>query len=92
MIEEEKLINKINILFLTHIEQTKGIYETVDAYHILRLCPQVMLTIAGDGSETARVRSYVKANGTSDVRFLICHRRGKAPCLLGRRYITSFKL
>ena len=62
---------KLNILALTRIEKTKGVYEAVDAYCILkRKFPWITLTIAGDGPELQAVKQYVHDMKTSDVDFL----------------------
>lgn len=61
---------KFNILFLTRIEKAKGIYETVEAYKILKSrYPFVSLTIAGDGSELLKVKQYVMTRDVKDVEF-----------------------
>ena len=71
MLEVKITDNKINILYLAHIERAKGIYEAVDAYRILKgLYPHVMLTIAGNGIEAVTVKSYVEEKGIPDVMFL----------------------
>lgn len=61
---------KLNILTLTRIEKAKGVYETVDAYHILKKkFPSVRLTIAGDGPELQAVKRYVQDKKILDVAF-----------------------
>jgi len=60
----------INILMLTRIEKTKGVYEGVDAYQILKSkYPSVTLTIAGSGSELQALKKYVLRKGIADVAF-----------------------
>jgi glycosyltransferase involved in cell wall biosynthesis len=59
------------ILFLAHVEKEKGIYETLDAYRILKgRYSQITLTVAGDGTELQRVREYVRLRDIKDVTFL----------------------
>lgn len=71
LFQDQKPVGKINLLFLTHIERQKGIYETVNAYHILKgKYPQLMLTLAGCGTEVLKVQSYIEEKGICDVKFL----------------------
>lgn len=66
-----KLEGRFNILFLTHIEQAKGIYEAIATYEILRKkYPYLMLTVAGDGSELKAVREIVQQKAIPYVQFL----------------------
>ncbi len=59
-----------NILFLARIERSKGIYEAIEAYQLLRRdFPFVTLTVAGDGSELPAVRDYVAAARIPDIVF-----------------------
>ncbi|MBS1492816.1 MAG: glycosyltransferase family 4 protein [Bacteroidetes bacterium] len=61
----------INILFLARIEAAKGIYETLDAYSLLKESyPNAKLTIAGDGRETDNVGNYIKSQGIKGVSLL----------------------
>jgi glycosyltransferase involved in cell wall biosynthesis len=60
-----------NILYLARLEREKGIYETIDAYRIIKTTNQcATLTIAGDGSERKSVREYVNALHDSDINLL----------------------
>jgi len=60
-----------NILYLARLEREKGIYETIDAYRIIKTTHQcATLTIAGDGSEERSVREYVNALHDSDINLL----------------------
>jgi glycosyltransferase involved in cell wall biosynthesis len=62
---------ELNILFLARIEAAKGIYETVDAFSLIKeKYPNAKLSIAGDGRETDNLVSYVKQQGIEDVKFL----------------------
>ncbi len=61
----------LNILTLTRIEKTKGVYETIDAYHKLkRKYPFVTLNIAGDGPELQALKRYAHDQHIKDVTFL----------------------
>ena len=58
------------LLFLTRIEKAKGVYETVDAYRIVReKHPNVRLTVAGDGAELKPLKEYVEKEGIVGVDF-----------------------
>jgi glycosyltransferase involved in cell wall biosynthesis len=57
-----------NILFLARIERTKGIYETIDTYAILKKkYPLLKLIIAGDGSEFNPMKQYIQKNNIEGV-------------------------
>ena len=59
-----------NILCLTRIEKAKGIYETVDAFAILKQTyKNATLTFVGDGSELEALKDYAKNKNLSDIRF-----------------------
>ena len=61
---------KIRILFLSRVVKEKGVYETIDAYSILKdRGTPVNLTIAGDGPELPAAKAYVKYKGIKDVEF-----------------------
>lgn len=61
---------KFNILFLGRVERSKGIYEAVDAYGILKTrFPFLNLVVAGDGRELPNVRDYVKAKRIENICF-----------------------
>ena len=61
---------KINLLVLTRIEKNKGVYESLDAYRILKeKYPEASLTIAGTGSEQDEIERYVDAKDITDVKF-----------------------
>lgn len=59
----------INLLFLARVEKEKGIYESIDAYNILKQKYNIILTIAGDGKEQSRVVNYVSNKDIKDVFF-----------------------
>ena len=57
-----------NLIFFSRVEAYKGIYELIEAYEILKKkYPNFILTIVGDGSESTRVASLVKAKNLKDV-------------------------
>ncbi len=59
-----------HILFLSRIEKSKGIYQALDTFRILReRYSWITMTIAGDGSETARARDYAVRNRIEAVEF-----------------------
>jgi glycosyltransferase involved in cell wall biosynthesis len=58
------------ILFLARVERTKGIYEALDAYGIVKQSfPSASLVIAGDGSELKSAAEYVRTMHLADVTF-----------------------
>jgi len=76
---DEKYIQKkfgrigsdINLLFFARVERSKGIYEAINAYKILKKkYPKLTFTVAGDGFELDKVKSYVRINKISGVTFL----------------------
>lgn len=57
-----------NILFLARVERSKGIYEVVKTYEILKKnYPFLTLTIVGNGSELTPLKEYVKNNNLVDI-------------------------
>lgn len=67
---EQKVFRR-NILFLARIEKSKGIYETIDTYVILKQeFTDLTLTIAGDGTELQNVKKYIQKNNIQDVAIL----------------------
>lgn len=59
-----------NILFLSRVEKEKGIYETVDAFSILKTkYPNLILTIVGQGTEQGAVKQYVVDHDIQNVVF-----------------------
>ncbi len=62
---------EIKILFLARIEKQKGIYEAIEACHILgEEFLQIKLVVAGDGSELERAKAYVTEHRYSNVQFV----------------------
>jgi len=62
--------SSFNILFLSRIEESKGIYIVLDTYRILKQRhPEVSLTVAGDGPELAKARQYAIDRGIKGVEF-----------------------
>lgn len=61
---------ELNILTLTRIEKTKGVYKSIDAYRKLKgKFPRITLTIAGDGPELPAIKQYVYDLMIQDVSF-----------------------
>ncbi|MFW5803752.1 MAG: glycosyltransferase family 4 protein [bacterium] len=61
---------QINLLFLARVEKTKGIYELLDAYKLLKSkFPFLTLTIAGDGSVLKDVKLQVKEKNLQNIKF-----------------------
>jgi glycosyltransferase involved in cell wall biosynthesis len=59
-----------NILYLSRIEREKGVYEALDAFHIVKAKhPHVTMTVAGDGAELSRARQYVTKERIQDITF-----------------------
>ena len=74
LVEEFDIVKRTgrikNLLFLSRIERTKGVYELVDTYKILKSkYGDLTLTFVGDGSELLALKQYVEENELSDVRF-----------------------
>lgn len=60
----------INILFLSRIEKSKGVYKSIDTFCILKSkYSNLRLTIVGDGTELLAVQEYVAQLGIQDVYF-----------------------
>lgn len=80
------------LLFLSRIEQAKGLWELLDAYAILKQrVGSCRLVIAGNGPDLERLKSRVVELGLSDVSFpgflggearLKCFREAAVFCLL----------
>jgi glycosyltransferase involved in cell wall biosynthesis len=61
----------VNILFLSRIEKSKGIYEAIDAFRRLKAkWPSVTMTVAGDGLDRKNAEEYVGTEGIKGVWFL----------------------
>jgi len=58
-----------NILFLSRVEEAKGIYVVLKAFNELLKRTDARLTIAGSGSETDKVKDYVLKNNIRGVAF-----------------------
>lgn len=62
--------SNINLLFLSRIEKTKGIYEALDTYILLKKGqPYLHFIIAGDGFELENVKNKVKNEDIQDITF-----------------------
>ncbi len=58
------------LLFVARIEETKGIYITIDAFALLKnKYPYLKLIVCGDGTELFNVKNYVKKLGIENVIF-----------------------
>ncbi len=59
-----------NILFLSRIEKTKGIFEILKVYRLLKEKDDTYtLTFAGDGRDTADLKKKIEENNLKDVLF-----------------------
>jgi glycosyltransferase involved in cell wall biosynthesis len=62
--------SEIRLLFLARIEKEKGIYETLDAFALLRETrTSLRLTVAGDGPHLQALKRYARQRGISGVAF-----------------------
>jgi glycosyltransferase involved in cell wall biosynthesis len=62
--------DSVKVLFLARTVKEKGVYETVQAFAMLKpKYPQLKLIIAGIGDELPKVKSYVSDNNIPDVEF-----------------------
>lgn len=69
--KKQFLPKRYNILFLARVLKTKGIYEAIKTYQIVKKkYPATCLTVAGDGFEFENVKKYVTSNNIGDVIFL----------------------
>lgn len=68
--DSKKQRDDCNILYLSRVEKDKGIYETLDAFKLLKArFPQLTLTVAGDGSELASAQKYTALHQIPCVEF-----------------------
>lgn len=65
----EKACQVIHLLFLARIEKTKGIYEAIEAFAIVKKNREVKISIVGDGLELDNVKEYVSKRNITDVTF-----------------------
>ncbi len=57
-----------NILILGRVEKTKGIYEAIETYKLLKkIYPYLRLTIVGSGAELNNVKEEIEKNDIKDV-------------------------
>lgn len=79
IVDEQFIGNRINnssdknfnILFLSRIEKTKGIYEAIEIYsEITKKYNNVQFLIAGDGSELNNIKKLVAESNIKNVKFL----------------------
>ncbi len=70
VLNERRRADRKRILFLSRIFKEKGIYETLEAFRILKnKYRDIELVVAGDGVELEKVKNYVSDNNISDVVF-----------------------
>lgn len=61
---------KFTVLFLSRVEMGKGVYESLDAFQMLKeRHPYATMIFAGDGSELARLREYAAGRNMTDIEF-----------------------
>ncbi|MCD4729730.1 MAG: glycosyltransferase family 4 protein [Bacteroidales bacterium] len=64
---ENKKNDKIRLLFLSRLEKSKGIYETINAFKILKSKGHnIELYICGDGSEFTAMSNVVKKSSANE--------------------------
>lgn len=62
--------NKFTVLFLSRLEIGKGVYESLDAFHILKKRhAHATMVFAGDGSELTALRKYAASRTMTDIEF-----------------------
>ena len=60
-----------NVLFLARLEKEKGIYETLDAFQLLKKAvPHARLIVAGDGPDKVLAEEYAMAHGIGGIDFV----------------------
>jgi glycosyltransferase involved in cell wall biosynthesis len=58
----------LNLLFLARLERTKGIYEAIDTFVILKKQhPNLKMTIAGEGLESNKIKKYIQIQKIYDI-------------------------
>ena len=63
--------NNINLLFLSRIEHSKGIFRTIEAFSILcRRHQNLILNVAGDGSDLPKAKDFAMHKGIKNINFL----------------------
>lgn len=64
------------ILFLSRIEKSKGIYELLESFQIIKdKYPQITLHICGDGKELKTLKNHVSGNGSIFLRGFVSDRK-----------------
>lgn len=70
-IEIPSVNHAVTILFLSRIEKEKGIYQAIDAIDILfKKNVNILLIIAGDGSELDHCKEYVRRKSIENINFV----------------------
>ena len=89
---------RTNLLYLSRVEEAKGVFELLDAFKILKSRnPAYTLTIGGDGPDLEALKAYATELQLSDVAFtgflkgqakVECYRKGNIFCFpeLHRRH------
>lgn len=73
-----------NILYLSRVEQAKGIFEALDAFAIVKQKHvHVSLTVAGDGGALRDAKKHAAEQGLEDVSFLGYVRGAEKHSVLG---------
>ena len=68
--EKKENQKNLSILYLSRIEKSKGIYEAIDTFILLKTKhPHFKLIIAGDGHELLQVKEYVIRKGVHGIQF-----------------------
>jgi glycosyltransferase involved in cell wall biosynthesis len=64
-------VGRFRILFLARLEKEKGLYESIEAYRLVKQRHgSAELMIAGAGTESEDAPRYVRQHGIEDVQFL----------------------
>lgn len=80
-----------NLLFLSRIEEDKGIFQTLEAFHILHSdFPEIKLKIAGSGSSLIKAKAMAEESGIKDVNFVGYVRGDEKARLLAESDILIF--
>ncbi|NQU05946.1 MAG: glycosyltransferase, partial [Calditrichaeota bacterium] len=59
-----------NVLFLSRLEKEKGVFETIEAFAIIKdKYPYITLTIAGDGDALESARDFTVQRGLEEISF-----------------------
>jgi glycosyltransferase involved in cell wall biosynthesis len=72
LLDKFKIVDRpYNLLFLARIEKTKGIYEAVNTFEILKSkYPNLSFTVVGDGIELENIKKYIIEKALTDLNCL----------------------